>query len=271
MKEGKMRIIAADDERLALDMLVEAIQEVQSDAEIVSFLKAGEILPFVEEHGCDIAFLDIRMRSVSGVEIAMKIKAIQPKANIIFVTGYGEYASDAMKMHASGYIEKPVTAQKIKKELEDLRYPIAKKVHFLLKAVCFGNFDVYAADGSAIHFERTKAKECLAYLIYKCGSACSTREIASVLFENETYDRNQANYMQKIISSMVRSLKSVQADEIIQRNFNLISIDPEKIDCDYYRFRKGEIEAQNQYQGAFMAQYSWAEYVNGYLENQVIK
>lgn len=262
-----MRIIAADDERPALEMLTEAIQQAKSDAEVASFLKAGEILPYVEEHGCDIAFLDIRMRSVSGVEIAMKIKAIQPKANIIFVTGYGEYASDAMKMHASGYIEKPVTPEKIKKELDDLRYPVVGKAHCLLKAVCFGNFDVYTLDGNPVHFERSKAKECLAYLICKSGSSSSIREIASILFENEPYDKNHANYMQKIISSMMRSLKTVGAEQMIQKHFNRLSVDTEKLDCDYYQFQNGDEQMQKRYHGLFMAQYSWAEYINGYLEN----
>ena len=266
-----MRIIAADDERLALEILTEAIHEAMGDVEVASFLKAREILPYVEEHGCDIAFLDIRMRGVSGIEIALKIKAAAPKANIIFVTGFGEYASDAMKLHASGYIEKPVTAEKIKKEVEDLRYPMEERTSFLLKIVCFGNFDVYTADGMPVHFERSKAKECLAYLVCHCGTSSSIREIASVLFEDEPYSRKQANYMQKIISSMLRSLREAHAEEIIQKDFNTIAIDCKRIDCDYYRFRDGDAAARNLYQGSFMAQYPWAEYVKGYLENQVIE
>lgn len=266
-----MRIIAADDEQLALEILTEAIHEAMGNAEVASFLKAREILPYVEEHGCDIAFLDIQMRGVSGIEIALKIKEIAPKANIIFVTGFGEYTSAAMKMHASGYIEKPVTAQKIKKEIEDLRYPMEKENPYLLKAVCFGNFDVYTREGSPMHFDRSKAKECLAYLICHCGTSCSIREIAAVLFEDEPYSRKQANYMQKIISSMLQSLREVHAEEIIQKNFNMIRVDCKRIDCDYYHFRDGEEGAYHLYQGAFMAQYPWAEYVKGYLEKQVTK
>lgn len=64
------------------------------------------------------------MRGVSGIDVAKQLKEIIPDINIIFVTGYDEYTKDAMAMHASGYIEKPVTAGKVRKETEDLRYPL---------------------------------------------------------------------------------------------------------------------------------------------------
>lgn len=61
------------------------------------------------------------MRGVSGIDVAKQLKEIIPDINIIFVTGYDEYTKDAMAIHASGYIEKPVTAGKVRKETEDLR------------------------------------------------------------------------------------------------------------------------------------------------------
>lgn len=74
--------------------------------------KVSEALTCMQENPCDIAFLDIRMRSMTGLELARKLKDIHPKINIIFVTGYDEYAGEAMRLHASGYIEKPVTEEK---------------------------------------------------------------------------------------------------------------------------------------------------------------
>ena len=67
----------------------------------------------------DIAFLDINMRGMTGVELAKKLKDLCPKINIIFVTGYEEYKGDAMDLRASGYILKPVTKEQIDKELTD--------------------------------------------------------------------------------------------------------------------------------------------------------
>jgi len=58
------------------------------------------------------------MRGMTGVEVAKKLKEINPKMNIIFVTGFSDYKGDAMDMKASGYIMKPVTAEEVKAELD---------------------------------------------------------------------------------------------------------------------------------------------------------
>ena len=70
-----------------------------------------------------------------------------------------------MAIHASGYIEKPVTAGKVRKETEDLRYPLPAENEPRLKIQCFGNFEVYDRTGKPAHFSRSKAKEVMAYLV----------------------------------------------------------------------------------------------------------
>lgn len=123
-----MRILAADDEALAREMLTEAIREALPDAEIFDFAKPSQLLEFaLENPPCEIAFLDIHMRGMNGVELAKKLKDINPKLNIIFVTGFDQYTGDAMKLHASGYIMKPVTKEKVEAELAELRHPIEPK------------------------------------------------------------------------------------------------------------------------------------------------
>ena len=71
------------------------------NADLHPFRKQSELLADAEENGCDIAFLDIHMRGMNGVELAKGLKQINPKMNIIFVTGYDEYTGDAMRLHAS--------------------------------------------------------------------------------------------------------------------------------------------------------------------------
>lgn len=261
-----MKILAADDEQLALEMLVDAIKASCPDAEIYDFMKPSELLCFAETTPCDVAFLDIQMRGMTGVELARQLKARTPRINIIFVTGFDDYTGDAMALHASGYILKPVTREKVTVELADLRHPIAPKPNVLLRVKCFGNFDVYSPDGERVRFERSKAKEMLAYLIYKKGASCTIKEIAAVLFEDEEYDSKQRGYVQKIVASMIAGLKAVGAELVVKKKYNSLAIDPEKLDCDFYRFEQLDPAAVNSYEGEFMVQYSWAEFVVGYLE-----
>lgn len=262
-----MKILAVDDERLALQLLTDSIHQVLPNAKLFPCSKASEALTCAEANAFDIAFLDVRMRSITGLELARKLKDIYPKINIIFVTGYSEYAGDAMRLHASGYIEKPVTAEKVRQELKFLRNPvIIERSPALLRINCFGNFEVFLPNGELLHWSRSKSKECFAYLVSRCGATCTVQELAGILFEDEPYDHRQANYMQKIISTMAQTLKMAGAEKTLRKGFNRFSVAPELLDCDYYRFRQGEAAAVNQYQGEFMQQYTWAEFITGYLD-----
>lgn len=263
-----MKILAADDELHARRVLTEALKEALPEAEVVEFSKPSELLAYAKENTADLAFLDINMRGMTGIELAKKLKEIYPKLNIIFVTGYGEYARDAISLHASGYVMKPVTADKIRQELEDLRYPLEWEKPVLLRLQCFGNFDASDASGRPIKFKRSKAKELLAYLTYRRGAACTTREIAATLFEDEVYDEKHKSYTQQIISSLVSGLKAVGADGLIIRSYNSLALDTSQVDCDFYRMEEGKEDGQSLYTGEFMAQYSWAEDVAGYLDRK---
>ena len=153
-----MKILCLDDEQLALQMLEMCVKQVKPDADVLAFDDQDDLLEEAEQNGCDVAFLDIHMRGMNGVEVAKRLKQSNPKMNIIFVTGFSEYKADAMDMRASGYIMKPVTKEEVARELEELRFPIIPKNDALLKVQCFGNFDVFLPDGTPVHFERSRSK-----------------------------------------------------------------------------------------------------------------
>ena len=261
-----MNILLIDDEPLALEMLKSSVAEVCPDANLYAFMKPSEALAFLAETPVDIAFLDIQMRGMTGLEMAVKCKQLYPKINLIFATGYDAYAVDAMTMHASGYMMKPITPEKVQKELANLRHPLTNHPGAKLRVKCFGNFDVTLPDGTPLQFSRAKSKEMLAYLIYRKGSPCSIRELGGVLFADSIYDRKQQVYLQKIVSAMMQTLKQHNLSSIVQKSYNSISLDTSVIDCDYYRFLNLDPGAINAYTGEFLSQYPWAEFMTGYLD-----
>lgn len=256
-----MKILCVDDEPLALEMLEQAAKEAKPDAQVKAFLKPSLLQKEAKENGCDVAFLDIHMRGITGVELAKQLKEINPKMNIIFVTGFDEYTGDAMRLRASGYVMKPVTKEKLEAELEELRFPIVPKSDALLKVQCFGNFDVFTPDGVPVHFERSKSKEVFAYLVHRRGSSCTVKEIAAALFEDEPYDSKQQAYMQKIFSAMMKSLKKIGADKVVNKSYNSLSVNTKLLDCDYYRFGELDAGAVNAYHSEYMSQYYWADFL----------
>jgi two-component SAPR family response regulator len=218
----------------------------------------------------DVAFLDIHMPEKNGIELALELKKLNPKVNIIFATGYSEYMKEGIDLRMSGYIMKPVTPEAIKIELENLRNPIEWDSGKRVKILTFGNFDVFV-DGNPIKFERKQSKEILAYLVDKRGTSASYAELAAILWEDSEYDRTKQKNLQVYVASLVKTLNAAGINDLILRNRQGILINTKIVDCDYYRFIEGDARAINSFTGQYMSAYSWAEFTTGYLENQLQK
>lgn len=102
-----MKIICIDDEPLILNMTVELCEKLPEKPEVTGFTKPGEALSWLEGHSADIALLDINMPEINGLELAARIRELDPSTAIIFLTGHSEYAVDAFTLHASGYFRLP--------------------------------------------------------------------------------------------------------------------------------------------------------------------
>lgn len=260
-----MKVLAVDDEYGALKLLVKAIKTAEPDAQVTSFQYPEEAIVYARRNEIEVAFVDITMPEISGLEFAEMLKEINPEINIIFVTGYSDYTLDAINMRASGYVLKPVTASVISKELENLRYPVEKFEPCRIVFRTFGNFDLFI-DGKVVTFSRKPAKELLAYLVDRKGATVSRKEIAAVLFEDRSYSRNTQSYITQIIKSLHATLKELDADDILIKEHNSYAIDTTKVDCDAYQYLAGREEAIKSFYGEYMAQYSWAEYTINQFE-----
>lgn len=253
-----MKIIAADDEKMALETLVEAIKKAEPDAEVTGFATGKEVLAYAEKNQCQAAFLDIRMSGMDGITLAKRLKTICPKINIIFSTGYTEYTGDAMFLRASGYVMKPVTPEKVREELDNLRFPVEKKSGKRLYIQTFGNFEVFA-DGRPLSFKYSKSKELLAYLVDRNGAMCTNGEAISVLWENDDDLNGKAVYFKSVRRDMISVLKGCGCGDVILQQRGSLAIDTEKVHCDYYDWLDGKAEGINAYRGEYMYQYSWGE------------
>ena len=254
-----MHIIATDDEQSALNVLMGAIREAVPIATVHGFRNPLEALEFMKKTNCEVAFLDIQMREMSGIVLARKLKEIYPKVNIVFVTGYSQYANEAFSLHASGYVYKPVTAEKIINEMENLRNPVKWKDTGILVNT-FGNFELIV-NGEEVSFGRAKSKEMLAYLVDKQGKPATRKELAMVLLEREDYSRATQDYLSKIVKELVDVLERVGAEKILKRGLNSYAVDADAFFCDYYEYEKENVtpDELNRFRGEYMKQYSWAE------------
>lgn len=253
-----MNILAADDEELMLEALMDAIQKSVPEGVVHGFSRIASLLEFAQNTSCEIAFLDIQMRGMNGLEVAKKLKEINPKINIVFVTGFNQYAMDAICMHASGYITKPVTKEKIDIEMENLRHPIATQTKHRIRVQCFGNFEAFA-DDHVMQFRYNKTLELFAYLVDRRGAMISGGELMAILWEDKPDSASMRSQLRNLISDLRSTLKQVGAENVLIKVRRNYAIDISEIDCDYYDFLNNRGDAKELYSGEYMAQYSWAE------------
>ncbi len=264
-----MNIIAVDDEKLALEALMSAIIKAAPDAGVHGFRNPEAVRSFLKDSGkVDVAFLDVEMQGgMNGIGLAQLLLDKFPEINIIFTTGYTNYAVKAMELHSSGYIMKPVTSARVKEELAKLRNPVEQEEQRKLKVRAFGNFEVFA-DGIPLNFRYQKTKELLAYLVDRRGSLCTNGEIISILWEDDQGDNSHASYLKNLRSDLLSVLDEHGFGDCIVRMRGGIGILPEKISCDYYDYLKGPDHCPEGigFQGEYMTQYSWGEYTLAVLD-----
>ena len=265
-----MNILAVDDEYFALELMKRALEEVASSASVYLCRDVQSALQTAADVKIDVAFLDIHMPEKNGIELAFELKALNPKVNIVFATGFSEHMKEGIDLRASGYILKPVTPEAVRTELENLRHPIEWNNEKRIKILTFGNFDVFV-DDKPVKFERKQAKEILAYLVDKRGTSATYAELAAILWEDCDYDRVHQKNLQVYIASLVKSLHAVDVKDLILKSRQGILVNTKIVDCDYYRFLEGDTKAINSFTGQYMSAYSWAEFTVGYLENQINK
>ena len=254
-----MRIMAVDDEYLALEDFEDTCRELGIKDDIVKFNNPLDALGYVAKNKVDIAFLDIEMAGMSGVELAEELKKYNSEINIVFCTGYGNYRDKAFELHASGYLMKPITPEKVKRELENLRRPIFEKKR--IKVQTFGNFEVYF-DGRPLAFKYRRTKELFAYLVDRVGALCTVGEIIGILFGDES---GREDYFQKLRRDLLSTLEAVGCGNVIVHKRGMLGVVITEIQCDYYDCLNKKKDFATAYLGEYMSQYSFAEYTNAQL------
>lgn len=258
-----MTIFAIDDEPKALRVLCRAIAEAAPEADLRAFDRPADMIAAVEGgEGPDVLFSDADMPDMSGVELAKTLKLRCPMLNVIFATGYDDYMRDALTLHASGYLKKPITAEDVRAELENLRHPVRPSPH-RVRFQCFGNFEVYI-DGHPVAFRREKTKEYLAYLVDR-ETMCTGAEIAVALWEDDV----NASYLRTLRKDLIDTFTAAGCADILINAWQRQGVQADLVDCDYYDWKKGKPWAINAYRGEYMTQYSWAELTHGTLENPI--
>jgi DNA-binding LytR/AlgR family response regulator len=111
--------ILAEDELPQRQELRGLLAELWPELEVVAECDDGlAALQALEQHRPQVAFLDIRMPGISGLEVA---RAAGDRCHVIFVTAYEEYALRAFDEGAIDYLQKPVARERLRRAVERAR------------------------------------------------------------------------------------------------------------------------------------------------------
>lgn len=269
-----MRAICVDDDWQTLHDTLALCRQAQTLASVEGFTSPRDALKWTENNPVDLAILDINMPEMNGLALAKAIQEQSKETAILFLTAHVQYATDAWVMHPSGYIVKPLTAARLE---EELAYAVRwqerlgkKSSGHRVEVKTFGNFDVFV-DGSKILFSRSKAKELLACLIDRRGIRMTRAEVFHVLWDGEEYSRPKQKILDVVIRNLRTTLEENRIGDVLELEQGTLRIVPEKLNCDYYRLLRGDVDAIREYQGEYMCAYGWASGTEGFIDARLRK
>lgn len=191
--------ILADDERLMREQLRARLSEVWPDLQVLAEARNGaEAVEAVREHRPDLAFLDIRMPGMTGIEAA---REIGDACHVVFITAYDEYAVEAFEQGAADYLLKPAeadrlatTVARLKKRLNGPPADLSGLLERLVRRL----------DGATAAAPRRH----LQWIQASIGQQLRLIPVAEILFfqSDEKYTRVQAETYEALIRKPIKEL-----------------------------------------------------------------
>lgn len=262
-----MHVIYVDDEKPARENFRLTVADFKDIETLQLFERGEQAVLWAKEHKVDAAFLDIEMSGLHGIELAKELTAMNENICIVFVTAYSQYALEAFKVDAVGYILKPYSKEEVRKELDKVQRmrPLPEK---RIEITTIPSFSVLV-DGVILKISNAKAKELFALLVDRAGSGITGSEVISYLWPDRASDVNTQSLYRMTLKRLMDVLREVGVEKIIETSGREKYLVTELVECDLYRILEGNKDAARCYAGEYMREYSWAETRNAQLSSML--
>lgn len=214
-------------------------------------------LSYVSDSIIDFVIVDADACGSDGFEFYDKLKKTRPDMIIFFVTAQDNLARIALQKKADYVIFRPFTSDDINDALNRARLLCSRLIKHI-RFHTFGRFDMFVNE-KAIAFQNAKAKELLAYLVYRNGAMVPSAEIIHKIWENYNGTVGECSNYRMAVMSLCQTLKEHHIEYLFRRTKGNCGISTEKVQCDYFDFLNNVPDAVCDFQGEFMYEYSWAE------------
>lgn len=253
-----MRAIIVDDEPLMIKKFLRLSAGLADLQMVGSFDQPEEALAFVREHPIEIAFLDVEMPITNGIALAEALREIRKDLLVVFISAYDKYIRASNEIGGDYYIVKPYSRETLETAMDRIRL-LAKRQDKTVYIQMFGRFSVYH-NGSPVRIGG-KAKEILALIATKRGKEISNEEIFSVVWEGREYSNANMGVYYNAIKRLRTALEQAGIGALLLSTTRGQMINTEICDCDYYAWQDNNRSAKSKFEGEFLSEYSWAEYI----------
>lgn len=121
-----MTVIVVDRDIFQLRRMKRELLKIVPNARVIACIKPKDAPTIAEAEGCDVLLsgIDLGKDKYEGLDLAKELQKINPRVNIIFVTGYAEseVAAEVVQMRISGFVRKPYKQEQLAAEFAHLRY-----------------------------------------------------------------------------------------------------------------------------------------------------
>ena len=253
-----MRAVIVDDEPLMVKSFMRLSSGIP-DLTVVGQCRNGEeAIAFVENNPVEIIFLDIVMPGISGIDCAKKLKEIRPDLLIVFISAFDEYVRDSNKIGGDYYIVKPYKREVLEQTVSRMKL-LQKRQRKDIYVQTFGRFSVLK-DGKPVSLTG-KAKEILALVVTKRGKEISNEELYSTIWEDRPYSNDAMKVYYNALKRLREALAENGLSELLVSSGRGQRVNVDLIDCDYYDLLDSNMRDIDKFEGEFMSEYSWGEYI----------
>lgn len=252
-----MQAIIVDDEPWMIRKFKRLSSSIHDLNIIGQFNTAQEAIDFSANNDVDIAFLDVEMPGMNGVELAAHLRKFRQNILIVLITAHENYLMEANRIGVDYYVIKPYTSEVLKTMMEKLRL-LAVRQDKEVSIQMFGRFLVKKND-KPIPLTG-KAKEILAYIVMNRGREVSNEEIYATIWEGRPFDNASMGVYYNALKRLRRTLSQVHLENLLVSTRHGQTVDIKLFDCDYYTWKDNTENNLDVYEGGFLSEYSWGEY-----------
>lgn len=236
-----LKAIIIDDEQLAITMLQNKLSQFSEVDVVKTYVSPHFDIEELKQLDVNVAFLDIEMGEVTGLDLAEAIHSRLPHIHIVFVTAYTEYAIQAFEVNSLDYLLKPATTTRLKKTISRLVEQVSQAVPPPTKessepfvVECFKEFQLFH-EGKPVQFKTSKVKELFAFFMLHKNTPVHRDILIESLWPDQDYKKSKIN-LHTCISHLRKLLNSLGYSQSILFSNQSYTFSVEKIQCDAGQF-----------------------------------